>query len=137
MGPSCGRIDNFATGKEEVVVAGGNYHGDLQSVEIYSVHNDLWRQGNPLPNKVGYASYLPFEDSFIIIGGRDSSSLDTIYKVSSQMKICQGRNHTQTCLFKLQYRRDTNTWTKLKQRLATPDRGFVAMWVKRDSFPLC
>ena len=84
VAPSCGRIDNFVTGKEEVVVAGGYYHGDLQSVEIYSVHNDLWRQGNPLPNKIGFASYLPFEDSFIIIGGRSSSStsLDTIYKVS-------------------------------------------------------
>ena len=79
--PACGRIENFATGKEEVVVGGGYYHGYLSSVEIYSVLDDIWRQGTPLPQKIGYASYLPFEDSFIIIGGRGSSPLDTIYKV--------------------------------------------------------
>ena len=82
VAPACGLIENFATGQEEVIVAGGsNGQGYLQSVEVYCVPDDSWRSGTPLPHGIGFPSYLPFEDSFIIIGGRHSSPLDTIYKV--------------------------------------------------------
>ena len=85
--PACGQIENAVTGKEEVIVAGGGgSSGFLQSVEIYTVTDDNWRAGTPLPHKIGYPSYVPLEDSFVIIGGRSHSThslaaLDTIYMV--------------------------------------------------------
>ena len=79
--PACGQIENAFTGKEEVIVAGGWSSDYLQSVEIYTVPDDNWRSGTPLPHKIGFASYVPLEDSFVIIGGRHSTPLDKIYKV--------------------------------------------------------
>ena len=102
-GLACGVVRNWATDKEEVVAAAGykpwvsrssNFRYNewicsqsrgfgfccrLETVEIYTVAEDVWRQGTDLPHKVGeFARSLPFEDTFIVAGGYDS---DTIYKV--------------------------------------------------------
>ena len=54
----------------------------LETVEIYTVAEDSWRQGKDLPDKVGgFARSLPFEDTFIVIGGHDSKA---IYEVPTQ-----------------------------------------------------
>ena len=83
-GHACGQVENAATGKEEVVVAGGWAGGQLvlQSVDIYSVPNDNWRSGTPLPQSIQFANYVSFEDSFLVIGGAGHSlPLGKIYKV--------------------------------------------------------
>ena len=81
----CGRVTNPTTGKEEVVVAGGaGNSGYLSSTEIYNVEDDTWRQGTPLPKTLAGPASLPYEDSFLILGGYDGSScLDSIYQVET------------------------------------------------------
>ena len=84
----CGRVTNSATGKEEVVVAGGisrvpgSCCPPISTSEIYTVADDAWRQG-PSLQKASYGhTSLPYEDSFLIMGGYDGSSCsDSIYKV--------------------------------------------------------
>ena len=52
----------------------------METVEIYTVAEDAWRQGTDLPHKVGeFARSLPFDDTFIVAGGNNGG--DTIYKV--------------------------------------------------------
>ena len=81
----CGRVTNPATGKEEVVVAGGYANGLLSSTEIYTVVDDTWRSGSPLPKAFQQTASLPYEDSFLILGGHDGSCLDNSYKVKFLM----------------------------------------------------
>ena len=78
----CGRVKNSMTGKEEVVVAGGVGYHKLSTSEIYTVEDNAWRQGRPLPWALNGPASLPYEDSFLIMGGYDDSSCrDSIYKV--------------------------------------------------------
>ena len=80
----CGSVTNPATGKEEVVVTGGGGNGGhLSSTEIYNVEDDTWRQGTPLPKALNGPTSLPYEDSFLILGGYDGSCLDSIYQVET------------------------------------------------------
>ena len=82
-GRGCARVFNPKTGKEEVVVAGGYGRGvELSSTEIYTVENDTWRQGQPLPKAFHSFASLPYEDTFLILGGDvGTSCLDSIYQV--------------------------------------------------------
>ena len=79
---ACGRVTS-STGKDEVVVAGGYFLASLSTTEIYTVESDTWRSGTPLPQTLSHAASLPFEDTFLILGGGDSPGecIDTIYKV--------------------------------------------------------
>ena len=79
----CGRMTNPTTGKEEVVVAGGYGSAYLSSTEIYTVEDDAWRQGTPLPQALAYSASLPYEDSFLILGGYFSGCSDSIYQVET------------------------------------------------------
>ena len=82
-GRSCARVVNPKTGKEEVVVAGGYGDGGaLSSTEIYTVENDTWRQGQPLPKAFHSHVFLPYEDTVLSLGGNNGTScLDSIYQV--------------------------------------------------------
>ena len=82
-GRSCARVINPKTGKEEVVVAGGYGDGGaLSSTEIYTVENDTWRQGQPLPKAIHSHAFLPYEDTVLSLGGSDGySCFDSIYQV--------------------------------------------------------
>ena len=133
-GHACGRIRNFANHKEEVIVAGGSLYAHQELVEIYSVPDNIWRSGNPLPHNIIYPSYIPFEDSFIIVGGKYSSAIYKVIKYSTGS--VQHTVYKYLYLY-FQFRRNTETWTKLKKELIYPDRGFVAMWVDRNIFPPC
>ena len=85
----CGTVKNSATGKEEVVVAGGTGRVPgggccpaISTSEIYTVEDNAWRQGPALPRNLSGPTSLPYEDSFLIMGGYDGSSCsDSIYKV--------------------------------------------------------
>ena len=81
-GHGCGRVTNSTTGKEEVVVAGGYEVGLQSSTEIYTVEEDIWRKGKPLPKAMIWSASLPYGDSFLILGGiviRECQ--DSIYQV--------------------------------------------------------
>ena len=81
----CGRVINPATGKEEVVVTGGrDVGGPSSSTVIYTVEDDTWRQGTPLPKTLEDPASLPYGDSFLLLGGNDGSSChDSIYQVNT------------------------------------------------------
>ena len=82
MRHGCGRVTNPTTGKEEVVVVGGKSGAYSSSSEIYTVEDDTWRQGIPLPRVFGNLASLPYGDSFLILGGNDRISChDSIYQV--------------------------------------------------------
>ena len=82
---ACGRVTNPTSGKEEVVVVhGATPSGNrVSSTEIYTVEDDTWRIGTPLPHAISGAASLPYEDSFLILGGGRAGvpCMDTIYKV--------------------------------------------------------
>ena len=83
--PGCGRVTNLTSGKEEVVVAGGttgSRYSASSSTKIYTVEDDTWRTGTPLPTKMKEFVTLPYGDSFLLLGGHDGSScLNSIYQV--------------------------------------------------------
>ena len=79
----CGRVANPTTGKEEVVVAGGYSQNEyLSSSEIYTVEDNTWRQGTPLPKAISNIASLPYGDTFLMLGGYAGGSCqDSIYQV--------------------------------------------------------
>ena len=80
--PGCGRVINPRTRKEEVVVSAGYSSGATLSTEIYNVENDTWREGPHLPQALYNLASLPYEDTFLILGGYDGSAcFDSIYQV--------------------------------------------------------
>ena len=42
---SCGLVINPERGPE-IVIAGGNYYDNMDTVDIYTVNTDTWRAGN-------------------------------------------------------------------------------------------
>ena len=91
----CGRVINPATGKEEVVVTGGrDVGGPSSSTVIYTVADDTWRQGTPLPKTLEDPASLPYGDSFLILGGYGRADngkgpcSDSIYQVYLFIIIC-------------------------------------------------
>ena len=87
---ACGKVINPATGKEEVVVTGGrDVGGPSSSTVIYTVEDDTWRQGTPLPKTLEDPASLPYGDSFLILGGYDGTGQTfcqahkSIYQVKS------------------------------------------------------
>ena len=69
------------------MVAGGigrvnNQVKELSSTEIYTVEDDTWRQGQPLPKAFHSHTSLPYEDTFLLLGGHDGTTcLDSMYQV--------------------------------------------------------
>ena len=63
--PGCGVVINATNGKEEVVVTGGK----LGTTEVYTVESNQWRKGTAMPFALWDAESLPYEDSFLILGG--------------------------------------------------------------------
>ena len=48
-GHSCGLVVDPVRGPE-IIVMGGNYNGFLDTVDIYTVNTDSWREGNMIQN---------------------------------------------------------------------------------------
>ena len=57
--------------------------GSLLTSDIYSVEDDTWRQGTPLPKALYDPASLPYEDSFLILGGNGGGCLDSVYQVET------------------------------------------------------
>ena len=79
----CGKVINCTTGKEEVVVAGGQDKNwkKHSATEIYSVEDGSWRVGTPLPEANAHMASIPYEDSFLVLGGDADYCSNKIYKV--------------------------------------------------------
>ena len=95
---------------EKVVAAGGGYPFPFSTVEVYDVANDTWTEGVDLPVPLYGAATVPFEDTFLVIGGKIDSNewSDKVYK----------------------FNRPDSTWTEMPEfRLSEPKRDVVAMWL--------
>ena len=71
---------------------------------------------NPLPKSIAYAASVPYDNSFLLIGGRDANGyLADIYK----------------------YNPDNDEWTRLESELKTRRRSHVALLIPQSLFPEC
>ncbi len=103
---SCHSVEAAAprTGREVVVAGGRHQNNDNASIMVLVFNMDLraWRNGSigytcsffftcfhkkclskaPLPNPIELASVVPFENTFLLVGGQISSGnrLNTVYK---------------------------------------------------------
>jgi len=112
----CGTIDG--SGSKEVVVAGDYYISDDDSVELYSFAEETWRTGNSLPYGIGGAASVPYNDSFILVGGGDYDTgeyLDTIIK----------------------YVPEDDSWLEMPAKLQTPKAYHTVIPVKQSIFNAC
>ncbi len=76
--PSCGLIKNPNNGREAVIA------GEEKN-EIFNFKNLTWRDGPTVPYFI-YAGYTQLSDTFLVVGGKHSSSysyLSTIYKFNN------------------------------------------------------
>ena len=117
-GHVCGAIA-AQDGSQEVVAAGGK--SDIASptyaVQIYSVNDDMWRMADPLPYAIDGATSVPYEDSFLLLGGITTGGYtDGIFMYVPQ----------------------TDSWTNLYPlKMPRAAFGVTAMMVDRDIFPEC
>ena len=90
-------------------------NGGIASVEILDLNTNTWRSGlNPLPEALYAGASIPYEDSFLAVGGtlsNPSVESDKIYK----------------------YEPDTESWTTLPKTLDV-GRGFAVAMLVPDAF---
>ena len=66
----CGPVRGRLGGPVEKVVAAGGYDGSyLSTTEIYDLASDSWSKGTPLPVGLGFATVVPYETTFLVLGG--------------------------------------------------------------------
>ena len=70
-GLACGTLRNKESGAVEKVLAvgGSDYPNWLTTVEVYDVGSNTWSDGVNLPVPLEGAATVPFEDTFLVIGG--------------------------------------------------------------------
>ena len=66
-------------GAVEKIIAAGGYDGrvgigSLSIVEVYDLATNKWTKGTDLPVPLAYGAVLPFETTFLVIGGKSSYS---------------------------------------------------------------
>ena len=76
----CGPVRSQPGGPvEKIVVAGG--YGGLATVEVYNVKENFWETADDLPfGGLRGAAVIPFEDTFIIIGGSQVDNSGKLWK---------------------------------------------------------
>eukprot|EP00095_Tigriopus_kingsejongensis_P007241 maker-scaffold435_size171904-snap-gene-0.24 protein:Tk07241 transcript:maker-scaffold435_size171904-snap-gene-0.24-mRNA-1 annotation:"hypothetical protein" len=69
----CGPVSDPDTGEvQEIIVAGGSYRKEaLNSSEVFHLASGTWRQGPALSHSLHSGASVPFEDSFLLVGGTD------------------------------------------------------------------
>ena len=85
--------------------------------KILRVLNQFSCTGNDLPFALKGAASVPYNDSFLLVGGYDyhTGYLDTI----------------------LQYIPESDSWVEMPSKLETPRRGPTVIPVKLSIFPSC
>lgn len=134
------KVTNCTTGKEEVVVAGGqgkNWNIEANT-EIYNFEDGTWRVGTPLPEANAVMASLPYGDTFIIMGGQADYCSSKIYKVESICQSrCQNRNSIDMSIFQFDPSTRNGSWTELNVGLPRSNRNFLAFYVDSDMFQTC
>ncbi len=78
-------LSYFPSYRRDIIVTGGWYGGSrLNHTDIYNTATQEWREGPSLPQPVYGMSYVQYEDSFLLVGGRTAHQefLDTVYQYS-------------------------------------------------------
>ena len=88
----------YSDGSEHIVVAGG-YDGSFYSdvTEIFHLQTQTWSTGDNLPVEIRDGASVPFEDSFLIVGGYSSNGggyLDTIHYFNPLLQKWETRDET-------------------------------------------
>jgi len=116
---SCGLVGSGpGFGDKEIVVAGGTNIGNARDyVEIFNIANNVWRTAQPLPQTLLGAATVQYQDTFILVGGRNSSlvTVDTLYM----------------------YQASDESWIELDAKLQSGKKDVIAMLVKKSNFPQC
>ena len=69
----------YPNGDQGILVAGGRY--SETSVEFLNLDTQTWEPKQSLPYDIYYGSLVPFQDSFLIVGGysNEMGYLDTVF----------------------------------------------------------
>ena len=101
----CGPVRSKPGGPvEKVVAAGGLKDGSyLSSTDIYNITTDSWSKGTPLPMSLSRAAVLPYETTFLVVGGETGKGIDSdkvfLYETSGKwieqphMKLSEGKRN--------------------------------------------
>ena len=120
-GHSCGVVDG-SDGKKEVIVVGGAIGGDefnrTDSVEIYSISDNTWREGTPFPHTIDDAASVQFNGTFLVVGGYVAEESDTDDRI-------------------YEYATSTETWRLLPVTLNRTYQYHTAFMVPKSIFPVC
>ena len=110
-GLACGTLRGKENGAVEKVFAIGGRRGSyLTNVEVYDVASNAWTEGANLPVPLANAAVVPFEDTFLVIGGYMGKGTfsDKVYH----------------------YNRQDAKWTEMPElKLSEPKESVTAMWV--------
>ena len=77
----CGPVRSKPGGPVEKVVAAGGlkdgypYGSYLSSTDIYYLATDSWSKGTPLPMSLSRAAVIPYETTFLVVGGETSEGI--------------------------------------------------------------
>ena len=107
---TCTMVDN------EIIVVGDWIPGD-KTVEIFDLDSLSWRSGPDL--EIAYHVALPYQDSFIVIGGLQPSNTDESYNT----------------IYK--YDKVNEQWVLLDERLADGRMDFDAVYYNTLAVALC
>ena len=87
-GLMCGAVRSRPGGSVTQVVAAGGWvdGGYRRSVEIYNLRRKAWTRGRDLPTTLSGAAVVPFESTFLIIGGGKKTYVytDKVYKYTTE-----------------------------------------------------
>jgi len=111
----CGPVQSQPGGPvEKIVVAGGI--GGVETVEVYNVQENSWETADDLPfGGLLAAAVIPFEDTFIMIGGYGSNGYSD----------------------KLWRYKKSGEWEEMPNKLMEGKQYVAAIGVPSDIFPSC
>ena len=101
----CGPVRSQPGGPvEKVVTAGGSNNGSyLSTTDIYNLATDSWSKGTPLPSALAYAAVVPYETTFLVVGGATGNGIYSdkifLYETSGEwseqphMKLSEGKRN--------------------------------------------
>ena len=106
----CGPVRSWPGGPVKKVVAAGGVGGEdwnyfyeenaLSTTEIYNLATNSWSKGAPLPVALAWAAVVPYETTFLVVGGVSNSYSEKVFlyetsgewKEMTHMKLSQPKN---------------------------------------------
>ena len=82
---ACGAVKASSGGGMDLIFAGGRETDPVSTVTVYNTASGEWRDGPDLPLPAYEMAYLPFGDSFVLVGGlTDDRDMDEIFGYDPQ-----------------------------------------------------